>query len=88
MRGRPLQPITLAPEMRDQLQSMVRSRSLSQGLTRRAKIVLLATQGMRNKDIAPSSSTCRGQALPGTGIFLLVPALYGQRPGHPQRPGG
>lgn len=52
MRGRPLQPMTLAPEMRDQLQSMVRSRSLPQGLARRAQIVLWAAENASNKEIA------------------------------------
>lgn len=52
MRGRPLQSITLVPDMQDQLQSMLRSRSLPQGLARRAKIVLLAVDGVSNKEIA------------------------------------
>lgn len=59
MAGRPLQDITLTPEMEHQLTSMVRSRSLPQGLVRRAQIVLLAAQGMSNSDIAVSLGLSR-----------------------------
>jgi len=52
MLGRPLQPITVTPNARQQLESMVRSHSLAQGLVRRARIVLLAADGMTNTDIA------------------------------------
>ena len=52
MRGRPLQPITVTPNARQQLESMVRSQSLAQGLVRRARIVLLAADGMTNTDVA------------------------------------
>lgn len=52
MRGRPRQPMTLLTEMHNQLESMVRSPSLPQGLARRAKIVLLAADGVSNKEIA------------------------------------
>ena len=52
MLGRPLQPITVTPKACQQLESMVRSHSLAQGLVRRARIVLLAADGMTNTDIA------------------------------------
>ena len=52
MLGRPLQPITVTPNARQQLESMVRSHSLAQGLVRRARIALLAADGMTNTDIA------------------------------------
>ena len=52
MRGRPLQPITVTPNAGQQLESMVRSHSLAQGLVRRARIVLLAADGMTNTDVA------------------------------------
>jgi len=42
MRGRPLKPITMTPYVRQQLESMARSRSVPQGLARRAKIVQMA----------------------------------------------
>jgi putative transposase len=59
MAGRPLQDITLTPDMERQLTSMVRSRSLPQGLVRRAQIVLMAAQGMSNSDIADSLGLSR-----------------------------
>ena len=45
-RGRPLTSITLSEHNREQLQSMARSRSLPHGLVRRAKIVLMAADGL------------------------------------------
>ena len=53
MLGRPLKSITLTTNMRKQLESMVRSRTLPQGLARRAKIVLMAADGKSNTDIEP-----------------------------------
>jgi len=50
--GRPLQPITLTNELKQQLSSIVRSRSLPHGLVRRAKIILMAAEGYNNKNIA------------------------------------
>jgi len=50
--GRPIAPIDLAPELKEQLRSMARSRSLPYGLVRRAKIILMAAEGMNNKTIA------------------------------------
>jgi putative transposase len=51
-RGRPVKSIDLSPEMKDELQSITRSRSLPHGLVRRAKIILLAAEGINNKTIA------------------------------------
>jgi transposase len=50
--GRPLQPLTLAAEERDQLQAWTRRRKTSQQLTLRSRIVLMAADGEANKDIA------------------------------------
>ena len=50
--GRPIPPVVLAPGVRLQLQAMTRSRSLSHPFLRRARIVLLAADGVRNKAIA------------------------------------
>ena len=50
--GRPKTPLTLSSEEREQLESLVSSRSLPHGLVRRARIVLLAAEGMTNKAIA------------------------------------
>lgn len=56
MLGRPLKSITVTQNVRQQLESMVRSHSLAQGLARRARIVLLAADGMSNTDIAKQLS--------------------------------
>ena len=50
--GRPLEPIILSAETREQLESMARSRSLPHGLVRRAKIILMAAGGLNNMTIA------------------------------------
>ena len=50
--GRPVQPINLIKDVKTELQSVARSRSLPHGLVRRAKIILMAAQGLNNKSIA------------------------------------
>jgi len=50
--GRPIPLLTLSPAQHDQLASMARSRSLPHGLVTRAKIILLATDGLNNIEIA------------------------------------
>ncbi|MFQ6067738.1 MAG: IS630 family transposase [bacterium] len=50
--GRPKEPIILSDQEREQLTSMVHSRSLPHGLVRRARIVLLAAEGAMNREIA------------------------------------
>lgn len=50
--GRPVQPIELNHETKEQLISITRSRALPHGLVRRAKIILMADQGYNNKTIA------------------------------------
>jgi putative transposase len=51
-RGRPLQPIDLSQDGKTELESIARSRSLPHGLVRRAKIILMAAEGLNNKTIA------------------------------------
>jgi putative transposase len=51
-RGRPTQAITLSPDVKEQLQSITRSRALPHGLVRRAQIILMAADGFNNKTIA------------------------------------
>lgn len=51
-RGRPVQPIDLSQEVKTQLQSIARSRSLPHCLVRRAQIILMAAEGFSNKTIA------------------------------------
>lgn len=50
--GRPLQPIDLSQEVKTQLTSIARSRSLPHGLVRRAQIIIMAAEGLNNKTIA------------------------------------
>ena len=50
--GRPIPPIILSPELRQELQGMTRARSLSQALAQRARIILLADDGLSNTTIA------------------------------------
>lgn len=50
--GRPIPPVKLSSEVRQQLRCMIRSRSLPHPLVRRAKIILLAAEGLNNKTIA------------------------------------
>jgi len=49
--GRPIPPLTLNPELRAQLEAIIRSRSLSHSLVRRAQIILMAADGLNNKTI-------------------------------------
>jgi transposase len=57
--GRPVKPVVLSLELRHQLESMVRSRSYPQGLVRRAKVILLAADGLNNQTIAPKVGLSR-----------------------------
>jgi len=50
--GRPKPPIELTDHVRSQLENMSNSRSLPYGLVRRAKIILMADDGLNNKTIA------------------------------------
>jgi putative transposase len=51
-RGRPVQPIDLSQDVKKQIQSIARSRTLPYGLVRRAQIILMAAEGLSNKTIA------------------------------------
>lgn len=50
--GRPIPPIKLSMELRQELQSMTRAHSISQALAQRARIILLADNGLNNTTIA------------------------------------
>lgn len=56
--GRPLSPITLSPELCEQLKSMANSRSLPHALVTRARIIVMANEGMNNKTIAQKTGFC------------------------------
>jgi putative transposase len=50
--GRPIPPVTLRPQLRQELEAMVRSHSIPQAWARRARIILLADEGLNNITIA------------------------------------
>ncbi len=50
-RGRPLAPLSIGDEVRAQLETISRSRSMSHSHVRRAKIVLMSDQGLSNQQI-------------------------------------
>ena len=84
--GRPMAPVELSEQTREQLESMTRSRSLSHGLVRRAEIVLLAADGWPNQDIAQALSVSRATVGKWRRRFLDrgLSGLYDEvRPGGP-----
>ena len=58
-RGRPLKPLEVSSGAREELESLVRSRSLPAGLVSRARIVLLSAEGLDNKAVADQVRTSR-----------------------------
>lgn len=50
--GRPLVPLKLSSQQREELLAISRSRSMSHALVKRSKIILLADKGLSNKEIA------------------------------------
>ena len=48
-RGRPLKPLAVSQDTREELESLARSHSLPAGLVRRARIVLLCTEGVAER---------------------------------------
>ena len=50
--GRPMPPVKLSCQLREQLATMERSRSIPQALARRARIILLAADGLNNSPVA------------------------------------
>lgn len=85
--GRPLAPLTLTDSEREELVSMTRSRSMPQSLASRARVVLLAADGMSNTEIAERM----GLSKPTVGIWRdryrtqRLAGLYDEpRPGGPR----
>ena len=52
MANRPAPALMLRPGDREKLERMTRSQSMSAGMVQRARIVLLASEGRRNAEIA------------------------------------
>jgi len=85
--GRPLVPLTVSPTEREELVSIIRSRSVPQALAARARIVVLAADGYSNTAIAEKL----GLSKPTVGIWrkrYLTQRLQGlydePRPGGPR----
>ena len=78
-RGRPLKALEVSEGAREELESLVRSRSLPAGLVRRAEIVLLCADGLDNKAVAE-----RVPYQPPNGR-QVAPALPNPRPDGPVR---
>jgi putative transposase len=85
--GRPKQPVVLDEDQRNQLKAIAASRSLPHGLARRARIVLLAAEGMSNRDISERLSVSK----PSVGkwraryLKLGIEGLHEElRPGRPR----
>ena len=57
--GRPKSTVVLDSELREQLDSLAKSRSLPAGLVRRAKIILLSASGKNDREIAAQLETSR-----------------------------
>ena len=51
-RGRPLKPLEVSRDTREELPSLARSRSLPAGLVRLARIVLLCAEDLENSTVA------------------------------------
>jgi len=59
VRGRPLKALDVSPEVREELESLARSRSLPAGLVLRAEIVLLCAGGSDNGAVARKAGVSR-----------------------------
>ena len=68
-RGRPLEPLNITEDVRSQLDSISRSRSMPHSLVRRARIVLLGDGGLTNHEIGekPGLSGARSGAVVSAG---------------------
>ena len=85
--GRPIPAVTIGARMREQLTTMTRSRSLSQALVQRAKIILLAADGLNNSTIAVQLGLSRPTVGKWRQRFLrqgLVCLYEEARPGAPR----
>jgi putative transposase len=85
--GRPIPSVIIDARMREQLQTMSRSRSLFQALAQRAKMILLAADGLNNSTIAVQLGLSRPTAGKWRRRFLSqgLAGLYEEaRPGAPR----
>ena len=63
-RGRPLPPLVLDDDQREQLQAVARSTSLPHGLVLRARMILASAEGLTNRAVAERVGAA--PTLPGT----------------------
>lgn len=85
--GRPRQPLQLSEEERKQINALASSRTLPYGLVRRAKIILLADQGLSNTAIAKRLSLSQPSVCKWRKRFLEqgLQGLHDEpRPGKPR----
>ena len=85
--GRPKAALILTPEQREQLEGMVKSRSLPAGLVSRARIVLMSAAGKTNQEIARQLGITNATAGKWRRRFLQqdVTGLHDEwRPGRPR----
>ena len=86
-RGRPRKPVVLSPQVREELTSLSRSRTLSHGLVRRADIVLMSAEGLSNRVIADKVQLSLQSVIKWRNRFLQqgLMGLYDERrPGRPR----
>src|ERR1700691_403561 len=85
--GRPKSALVLDSELREQLEGLANSRSLSAGLVRRAKIILMSASGKNDREIASQLGTSRNTVGLWRRRFLAqgMSGLYEElRPGRPR----
>jgi putative transposase len=80
-RGRPRKPIVLSAEVREELTSLSRSRTLSHGLVRRANIILMSVEGLSNRVIAEKVGLSQQSVVTWRNRFLQqgLVGLYDER---------
>ena len=80
-RGRPRKPIVLSGQVREELNSLSTSRTLSHGLVRRAKIVLMSVEGLSNRVIAQKVGLSQQSVITWRNRFLQqgLMGLYDER---------
>ena len=86
-RGRPLKPLEVSQDTREEIESLARSRSLPAGLVCRAQIVLLCAEGLDNSTVAKRLRVSRQTVGRWRERFRSqgLMGLYGEhRPGRPR----
>lgn len=86
-KGRPKTPLKLSENQRKQLQAWSRARSLPYGFIKRMQIILLADQGLDNKQIAPKVQMSQATVGKWRNRFIRrgIQGLHDElRPGRPR----